>query len=87
MPEKTTRPQKPKKCRNCGKRFTPTAAYPVQVFCTDQCRMEHHRHGPANRAAFTDIMRKFAKLADRDLDERLTAIEKRLTAIEGRTGK
>lgn len=60
MPAKTAAPQPPAKCRNCGRKFTPTAAYPVQKFCQDQCRMEYHRNGPVNRAQIKATMRKIA---------------------------
>lgn len=87
MPAKTAAPQKPPKCKNCGRKFTPTADYPVQLFCQTQCRMEFHRNGPVNRAQIKTLMRKIAAeeahaALPRTIAAQFATIESRLSELE-----
>ena len=87
MPKAADAPQRPRACRNCGTKFTPTRTYPVQVFCKDACRKEHHRNGPVNRAAIKKTMRKIAAQEShsgipRKIAAKLAELEARIEELE-----
>ena len=74
---------KRKRCLNDGNLFRPTRAYPVQKFCSDECRKEFHANGGN---AFGPLKTRLEKLVHRitkELERRIKAIEQTLFIMSG----
>ena len=72
---------KRKRCLNDGNLFRPTRAYPVQKFCSGECRKEFHANGGNAFGPLKTRLEKLMHRSTKELEQRIEAIERTLSGI------